>query len=178
MQRVIVVYGSLAGAIAIGSIILGIALSGGGAGLNSFEWLGYLIMLLALSLIFVSVKRYRDQELGGTITFGKATLFGLGVTAVAGVVYVGVWEIYLLATNYSFIEIYTDGQIAGEQAKGLSGAELDALVAEMEAMKISYANPLFRVPLTFLEIFPVGLLVTLISAAVLRNRNVLPASEC
>ena len=42
-------------------------------------------------------------------------------------------------------------------------------------MKIQYADPLFRLPITFLEIFPVGLLISLISAAILRNPGVLPA---
>ena len=45
----------------------------------------------------------------------------------------------------------------------------------MEKFKQQYANPLFRVPATFLEIFPVGLLISLISAAVLRNSKILPA---
>ena len=177
MQRVMIVYGALSGSIVIASIILSINLSEGGAGQQSLEWLGYLIMLVALSLIFIGIKRYRDQELGGVITFGKATLVGLGTAVVAGVIYVGAWEIYLAMTDYSFIETYTDGLVASERAKGLSGAELDAFVAEMESMKNNYANPLFRVPLTFLEIFPVGLLITLISAAILRNSEVLPANE-
>lgn len=43
-------------------------------------------------------------------------------------------------------------------------------------MRNQYANPLFRFPMTFGEIFPVGLLITLISAAVLRNLKVLPAA--
>jgi hypothetical protein len=38
-----------------------------------------------------------------------------------------------------------------------------------------YRNPLIRMPMTFLEIFPVGLLISLISAAVLKNPRVLPA---
>ena len=49
-------------------------------------------------------------------------------------------------------------------------------IAKMEQFKEQYRNPLFRVPVTFLEIFPVGLLIALISAAVLRNSRVLPAA--
>ncbi len=45
----------------------------------------------------------------------------------------------------------------------------------METFKAQYANPLFRLPMTFIEIFPVGVLVSLISAAILRNPRVLPA---
>ena len=45
----------------------------------------------------------------------------------------------------------------------------------MDAFKIQYADPLFRLPMTFVEIFPVGVLVSLISAGLLRNRRFLPA---
>jgi hypothetical protein len=38
-----------------------------------------------------------------------------------------------------------------------------------------YANPVFRLPITFVEMFPIGVLISLISAAVLRNSRFLPA---
>ena len=85
------------------------------------------------------------------------------------------WEVYLALTDYAFINQYTDSIIAGLQADGVVGAALDAEIENMEAMRESYANPFFRIPVTFLEIFPVGLVITLISAAVLRNSKVLPA---
>jgi hypothetical protein len=45
----------------------------------------------------------------------------------------------------------------------------------MAEFRQQYANPLFRLPVTFIEIFPVGLVVSLISAALLRNSRFLPA---
>ena len=45
----------------------------------------------------------------------------------------------------------------------------------MERLREQYANPVFRLPITFLEIFPVGLLITLVSAGLLRNSELLPA---
>jgi uncharacterized membrane protein len=176
MFRTSLVYGAISGAIVIGSTTAGISALGDD-GLSAFpEWLGYLIMLLALTLIFVGIKRYRDQEQGGVITFGKATLVGLGIAAVAGVVYVVAWEAYLAATDYAFIDQYTTAYVANREAEGVAGPELEAVTAEMEAMKESYANPLFRLPITFLEIFPVGLLIALLSAALLRKSTFLPAS--
>jgi hypothetical protein len=174
MQRIILTYGAIAGFIVIGSAILGLALSGGEE-VHAEEWLGYLIMLIALSLIFLGIKRYRDEHLGGVIRFGTATLVGLGIAAVAGVIYVAVWEAYLAMTDYAFMEQYTRGVIEAKQAEGVTGDELQAVADNMESMKRQYANPLFRLPMTFLEIFPVGLLITLISAAILRNRKALRA---
>jgi hypothetical protein len=45
----------------------------------------------------------------------------------------------------------------------------------MDAFKLQCANPLLRLPMTFAEIFPVGMLVSLISATILRNPRMLPA---
>jgi hypothetical protein len=175
MQRIIFTCGIIAGLVVIASIILGLALSGGEETLHAQQWFGYLVMLLALSLIFVGIKRYRDLHLGGVIRFGTATLVGLGIAAVASVIYVAVWEVYLAMTDYAFMDQYARGVIAAKQAEGVTGDDLQAVVDNMESMRQQYSNPVFRLPITFLEIFPVGLLITLISAAVLRNRKAVPA---
>ncbi|MFQ5350420.1 MAG: DUF4199 domain-containing protein, partial [Thermoanaerobaculia bacterium] len=113
--------------------------------------------------------------LGGVIRFGTAFLLGLGIAAVASVIYVVGWEVNLSLTDYAFADDYSRSIIAGKEAAGVSGAELEAEIARLEEFKRQYANPLYRVPVTFLEIFPVGLLIALISAAVLRNSKILPA---
>jgi hypothetical protein len=132
-------------------------------------------MVLALSMIFVGIKRYRDNEKGGVIKFLPAFAVGLGIAVVASIIYVGVWEIYSASTNYAFIDSYTAAIIDAKRAAGVSGAALDAEIKQMHELAAQYRDPLFRVPMTFLEIFPVGLIIALISAAVLRNSRVLPA---
>jgi hypothetical protein len=173
MTNIAFLYGTLSGLVVIGGI-LGTIVLGGDHGTGSLL-LGYLIMLVALSMIFFGVKRYRDTELGGVIKFVPAFLTGLAIAAVAGVIYVIVWEVYLAATHYSFMEAYPKAIIAAERAKGTTGPALDAIVKQMEDFKTQYANPLFRLPMTFMEIFPVGFVIALISAALLRNPRVLPA---
>lgn len=171
------VYGAISGAVIIGSMILSLATSSlDEESVVGLEWLGYLIMIVALSIIFVGIKRYRDVELGGVIKFSTAFWLGLGITAVASVVYVVAWEINLYATDHAFIEEYTSSVLASREAEGMTGAELEAVRVEMEDLKESYANPFYRIPITFSEIFPVGLLITLIAAAILRNSKVLPAT--
>ena len=175
MRKIILTFGSIAGLVIIGSIILG-ALLARSESTKFSELVGYLVMIVALSVIFVGIKRYRDRELGGVIKFGPALLLGLGISLVAGVVYVVSWEVYLSVTDYAFIHEYTQAIIEAKKAAGLSGEDLDALVASMNTMRQKYANPLYRLPMTFLEIFPVGLLISLISAAVLRKSDVMPAT--
>jgi hypothetical protein len=92
------VYGAIAGAIAISLMSATIALDLTGHDSTSML-VGYLIMLAALSLIFVGVKRYRDVECGGIIRFGRAFLLGLGIAVVAGLIYAIGWEAYLAASG-------------------------------------------------------------------------------
>lgn len=173
MTRYAIIYGAIAGAIAATVLTVGIAsdLSNHTASL----WFGYLVMLVALSLIFVGVKRYRDVECGGVIRFGRALALGLGIAAVAGLIYALVWESYLQISGYDFMADYTKSVLKSMQAEGASPAAIQAKAVEMNAMAESYKNPLFRIPMTFIEIFPVGILVALISAGLLRNPKVLPA---
>jgi hypothetical protein len=176
MTNIIFLYGTMAGLIVIGVIIGSFALASGPVEAGS-EWLGYLTMIVALSLIFFGVKRYRDRDLGGVIKFLPAFLMGLAIAAVAGVIYVAVWEVYMAATDHAFFNAYMDAYIEGEKkAKGLVGAELDKLIADMNALKTQYnTDPLFRMGVTFSEIFPVGAIIALISAALLRVPKFLPA---
>ncbi|MEI9991842.1 MAG: DUF4199 domain-containing protein [Rhizomicrobium sp.] len=174
MLRISLVFGSIAGLIVILVLIAGLTVLRGLSFITT-EWFGYLSMIVALSMIFLGIKRYRDNEKGGVIKFLPAFLLGLAIAVVAGVIYALVWEIYLASTGYHFMDAYVAGLIAAQKAHGVTGAALAAQVAQLNAMKAQYANPLFRLPMTFLEIFPVGLIIALISAAVLRNPRVLPA---
>jgi hypothetical protein len=96
-------YGLLAGFVIIATMLTGLILSGQDSFFSS-EWFGYLVMLVALTFIFVGVKRYRDVECGGVIRFAPAFAMGLGIAAAAGVAYVVVWEIYLAITDYAFMD--------------------------------------------------------------------------
>jgi hypothetical protein len=136
---------------------------------------GYTLMLLALSLIFVGVKRHRDRALGGVIRFLPALGMGLGISAVAGLVYVVGWEFTLAVTDFRFIEEYSNAAVEAARARGASAAELQDVVEKMNEFRQSYTNPLVRLPMTFIEIFPVGVLISLVSAALLRNSRFLPA---
>jgi hypothetical protein len=174
MMRIILTYGLVSGLVVITGII-GTILAANGSPPHSNVWLGYLIMLIGLSAILVGVKRHRDHALGGVIKFHQAFLMGLGIALAASLAYVLVWEVYMAATHYTFMDRYVAATLEAKRAAGLSGAAYDKVAAELETMRRQYANPLVRMPMTFAEIFPVGLLVALVSAALLRNPRFLPA---
>lgn len=174
MLRTILIYGVIAGVLTAAPLFAYVLFQGAEIAANS-QIVGYAIMLVALSLVFVAVKNYRDKVRGGIIKFLPAFLIGLGVSAVASVVYVIGWEIVLATTNFAFIEHYSASLLESARASGATEAELQQKAAEIAHFSDQYRNPLFRLPLTFIEIFPVGLVVSLISAALLRNSRFLPA---
>jgi Na+/phosphate symporter len=175
MKRYALIHGAISGAIAGAVLTVGIA--SGSSNHTTSLWFGYLVMLVALSLIFVGVKRYRDNEGGGVIRFGRAFGLGLAIAAVASVIYALTWESYLQISGYDFMADYTRSVLKHMQAEGATPAAIQAKAAEMNAMAESYKSPLFRIPMTFAEIFPVGFVVALVSAALLRNPKMLPARQ-
>ena len=175
MFRTILKYGVISGLIVGGFEFATFVMFAGMPPLKYGMVIGYTTMLIALSMVFMGIKRHRDVERGGVIGFWPALGVGLGISVIAGVFYVAAWEAVQAWTHMDFASAYAKAIIGQEQAKGASADALAKLTAEMDAFKIQYADPSFRLPMTFAEIFPVGVLVSLISAGLLRNSRFLPA---
>lgn len=173
MARLVIVYGLISGLIIIAGVIGTIAISGGEPHGN--VWLGYLIMLLGMSAVFMGVKQHRDHNRGGVIKFLPALGVGLAIALFASLAYVLVWEAYLAATDYAFMDQYIAATLEARRAEGMAPAAYAELEAQMRQMAEAYESPLFRLPMTFAEIFPVGLLVSIVSAVLMRNSRFLPA---
>lgn len=135
------------------------------------EIIGYVTMLLALSMVFFGVRTYKNQQTESALTFKEGFLVGLYITLVASVLYVIGWMILSNWLAPDFADQYYDKFIEELRASDKPAAEIDTLVAKYEANKEMYKNPLVQIGVTFLEIFPVGLIVTLISALVLRQKK-------
>lgn len=170
MLRNALIYGAIGGLIA-GGLLSVIVLNFEGATGQYGMAIGYLIMLIGLSTIFIAIKRQRDLAQGGVIGFFPALGLGLAISLVAGIVYALCWDVALHIVG---IDAFIDS-FAGAMLDGKSGAELAKAQAEMASFRTSYHNPFFRLPMTFIEIFPVGVLVSLVSAGLLRNSRFLPA---
>jgi hypothetical protein len=175
MIRTILIYGLISGLVIILGIMITMGVFSTGEARHSSEWLGYLIMLVALSSILVGVKQHRDQALGGVIRFWPALGLGLGIALAATVAYVAIWEVYLAATHYTFMDQYAAHTLEAKRAAGVTGAAYAKAVAEMDAMRAMYANPLMRMLVTAAEIFPVGALIALVTAVLVRMPKFLPS---
>lgn len=174
MTRTILTYGSIAGFVLIALFYTTFLLSGHEGPYGAL--IGFLTMFAALSFVFVGVKRYRDNELGGVIRFWPALKLGLGIALVASIFYVLGWEVYMYLTDYSFMDEYTAVQANAMREGGASPGDIAAMERDMAVFAESYANPLYRMAITLMEISPVVVIVSLASAALLRNPRFLPAS--
>ncbi len=115
-MRYVLVYGAIAGIIV--AALTSAALATGLLGHHSSPLLGYLIMLVALSMIFIGVKRHRDVECGGVIRFGRAFAIGLGIGLVASLIYGLNWEAYLAVTGIDFMKDYSASVLANMRSRG------------------------------------------------------------
>ena len=172
MKRTVWKFGLLTGAIIAGmtAIMLPLCMSG------KVDWghqeiIGWSTMILAFLLVFFGIRSYRDHQGGGSITFGRAFQVGILITLVACAVYVVSWEIVYYGFLPDFGETFAAYNIEKLRKDGASEAEIATATAEWARFAELYRNPLINIGMTFLEIFPVGLIVTLVSAAILRRRN-------
>lgn len=172
----IVKYGAIAGLItAVPLVGMAVAFKDNPPPMTVGMAIGYTTMLVALSTVFIAIKRRRDDDLGGVIRFVPALGLGLGISLVAAFIYVAAWELALAVTGMDYGAAFADALIEAEKAKGVSGRALEQFIAGMRQFQEDYRDPLYRLPATFTEIFPVGVLVSIVSAGLLSNRRFLAA---
>jgi hypothetical protein len=131
---------------------------------------GYTSIVLSFLLVYFGIRSYRDNVADGHITFGKAFGVGLCITLISCVFYVGTWEVLYHTVYPDFMDTYAASMISKARASGLSAQAVQAKIDEIQQMKVRYANPLYNAMMTFIEPFPIGLLITLISSVVLRKK--------
>ncbi len=131
--------------------------------------LGYTFMLIAFSFVFVGIKNYRDKFNQGLITFKKAFKIGILITLVGSTFYVISWLIAYYFYVPDFMDKMVDFSINSAKTSGKSAAEIAELATKMEEYRELYKNPVMVVLFTYLEIFPVGLIVTLVSSLILKR---------
>src|SRR6266508_799755 len=178
MRKVTLTFGLLAGAIISVFLVIGMAIWEKARNIVASELIGYATMVIALSMIFFGIKSYRDNYQKGAINFWKGFQVGLLIALIASLMYAITWETYMQARPASaaaFLDYYAECQVIKMKEKGASAAEIDREVKKMDDIKKMYGNPAISFGMALMEILPVGIIITLISAAVLRKKEFLPA---
>lgn len=167
MKKTILTFGLISGAI---SSLMMIATVPFADRLGHSYLLGYTTIVLSMLLVFFGVRSYRDNAGKGQITFGKAFLVGLAITVISCLFYVATWEVIYFNFMPDFMDKYGAQVIQKMQAAGATAAAIQQKSAEIDKLKVMYKNPLFNMAMTFIEPFPVGLVITLLTAAILRKK--------
>jgi hypothetical protein len=170
MKRIVLTFGFLSGGVLSAMMLLTLPFINQ-IGFDRAEVIGYATIAAAFLLVFFGVRAYRDRVVQGPLTFGRALTVGLLITLVSSACYVATWELVYFKLASGFSERYARYAIERAQTSGSSPQELEATKRRMESFKRMYDNPLTNAAITFLEPAPIGIVVSVISAAVLRRKT-------
>ena len=171
MKKTVLTFGLIAGAIMAAMMFATLPFMDK-IGFDKGEIVGYTTMILAFMLVFFGIRSYRENVSGGQITFGRAFAVGILITLVACVCYVVAWEILYFKFMPDFADKYAGYVVEKVRASGASQQVIDAKLEQMKSFKAMYDNPFINAAITFVEPFPIGLIVTLISAVFLRKKTI------
>lgn len=179
MKKVVLVYGIIAG-IVLGAMLFVTAplFDSGVIDFNNGMYVGYATMVVALSLVFFGVKSYRDNQQNGAISFWRAFQVGIFITLVASVLYALSWEVAYHTVSKGFTEEMSVRYAEEIKKEAKNEAEMkEKLESSKKLMDLYDRNPIVRFGLTVSEVLPVGLFITLLTAALLRKKNFLSSTE-
>src|SRR6187455_2850994 len=174
MKKNIIIYGLIAGIVVSVLMVFSINYIShveGKVDYNTSLLIGYASMLIAFSLVYVGIRNYRDKFNGGVISFGKAFKIGTMIVLIASTIYVVAWLIDYFFFIPDFMDKFSAQELAKLKAEGASQVEIDKQTKEMANFARMYKNPLFNAMITYVEILPVGLIVTLISSLILKRKT-------
>jgi hypothetical protein len=169
MRKTILTFGLISGAVS--SLMMAITMPfAHRIGFDKALVLGYTTIVLSFLLVYFGIRSYRDNAGNGQITFGKAFAVGICITLISCVFYVVTWEIIYYNFMPHFLDNYSAHMMEKIKASGASAAAIQAQVEQIRKTNELYANPFFMAAMTFIEPFPIGLVITLVSSAVLRRK--------
>ena len=173
MKKTVLTFGLISG-LMISVLMGGSLLLANKIGSGHSMVLGYTMMVASFLLVYFGIRSYRDNNLAGQISFGRAFACGILIAFITCICYVAMWEILYFNFMPHFMDSYWAAQIQRVQSSGLDPATIATQVAAIRHSAELYQNPLVNMAYTFIEPLPVGLLMTLISAAILRRKARVP----
>jgi hypothetical protein len=170
MKKTVLTFGLISGAIS-SLMMVGMLPLVDRIGFDKGEIVGYTTIVLSFLLVFFGIRSYRENVGQGSISFGRAFAVGILITLISCVCYVITWEIIYFKIMPDFADKFAAHMVEQVRASGASQQVMDAKLQELKQFKAMYDRPLINAAMTFMEPFPIGLIITLISAAILRRRT-------
>jgi hypothetical protein len=169
MQRNVLIFGGVLGTILAGHGIYMVNVVYNNPDFRGNDVVGYAAMIVVFSLTFFGTWNYRNKELNGAISLGKAFKVGALIALLGSTMYVGAWLPYYYLVVPDFIDKYSLHVISVATRSGATAVELAAKTQEMAQFKEMYKNPLFVILISYAEVLPIGLVVAFISSLILKK---------
>jgi len=169
MKKTVLTFGVMSGAASAVMMLATLPFTDA-LGFDKGEIVGYTAIVLSFLLVFFGIRSYRQHDGAGRITFGRACAVGILITLITCAFYVATWEIVYFELKPDFGEKYAAYMVAQAKASGASQEAIDASVRDAQRFKEMYDKPLVNAAITFTEPFPIGVAMTVISAALLRRK--------
>jgi len=170
MRKIVLSFGLIAGAILSVMMLVTIPFQDQ-IGFDKGAIIGYTSMVLAFMMVFFGVKSYRDNVAGGSVTFGRAFLVGIGITLIASICYVATWQVIYYKVAPDFMAKYSAYATEQAKASGATEVQLATQKKQMAEFMEMYKNPFVNIAFTFIEPLPVGIVFTLVTAGVLGRKK-------
>jgi len=170
VKKIVIKYGFISGLILVAMVYTMMAMMGDSNDFEKGEVIGYLFMIGGFSMIFLGIREYRDRISGGAITFTMGFRVGILITLVASLCYVAGWMSYFHFIDGTFIEKYSSYYIGKINTSGKSPAEIEKEITAFNTNMENYKNPFVMALYTFGEVFPMGLVITILCAFLMRRK--------
>jgi len=170
MKKTVLTFGLISGVV-ISVLMLSTLPFAHQIGFSRAMIVGYTTMVLSFLLVFFGIRSYRENVGDGQISFGRALGIGLLIMLITCAFYVITWEIMYFFLMPNFLNEYSAHVVENLRASGASPEQINLKVEQMKQFQVLYSNPLVNVAFTLIEPLPVGIVMTLISALILRKRE-------
>lgn len=174
MKKTVLTFGLISGAVASALLVATSALIGSAA-YRTTDLLGYTSIVLSGLFVFFGIRSYREGAGGGRLSFGRGLVVGLLIALVSSLCYVAVFEVLYFEVMPDYGDRFTACMVERARESGASPAKLEETSQQAQHFKRLYDRPLTNAALSFVEVFPVGLVLAALSAAILRRRRVAAA---
>jgi hypothetical protein len=169
MKKTVLTFGLISAAVSIGLMLASLPFLNT-HGYETMDVIGYASMVAAALLVFFGIRSYRENAADGRLTFGRGLVVGLLITLISTLCYVVAFQLVYFKFVPDFGERFAACMVECARASGASAQEIDQTAKQAEMFKGMYDNPAANAALTFAMSFPIGLLASVTSAAILRKR--------
>ncbi|HSE33687.1 MAG TPA: DUF4199 domain-containing protein [Pyrinomonadaceae bacterium] len=170
MKKIVLTFGVISGVIA-SVLMLSTLLFIDRIGFDKGLFVGYTGIVLSFLVIFPGIRSYRENIGNGTISFGRAFAVGILITLISCAFYIATWQLIYYKLMPDFADKCFAYMMEQIRNSGKPPAEVAAEIESTKQFIEAYRNPFVNAAYTFIEPFPVGLLVTLISSLILRKKR-------